>query len=132
MRVFLLFLISILVVFPVMSQVKQGASGGENNSVLSVATQSEMASARIIGNGSDVIAYPSPFKSSFTIEPASSAEIKNVSVVNILGKKVLVVIDLVSNKAFVTFDSGVPDGIYLCKITLANEIKTIRMVKSAR
>lgn len=131
MRLFIL-LVIIAMSFSVSSQVKQSLSSDGMVS-LSASSSHEPVLGRNNGmSGSEIMAYPSPFKTSFVIESSQQDEIKNVTIANILGKNVPVMIDLTGSKAFVTFDSGVPDGIYLCKITLDNKIKTIRMVRSSR
>ena len=131
MRISVLLIVIIAMSFSVSSQVKQSFNSDAMMS-LSASSQ-ETISARNSGViGSDIVAYPSPFKTSFVIESSLSVEIKDVTIANILGKNVPVVVDYLGSKVLVSFDSGVPDGIYLCKITLEKEIKTIRMVKSSR
>lgn len=131
MRIFVLFVI-IAINFSVSSQVKQSFNSDAMMSLSASSAQETISSRNSGAIVSEIVAYPSPFKTSFVIESSLSVEIKDVSIANILGKNVPVVVDYLGSKAIVTFDSGVPDGIYLCKITLEKEIKTIRMVKSSR
>ncbi|PZX15872.1 putative secreted protein (Por secretion system target) [Breznakibacter xylanolyticus] len=127
----IVFLLMVIMTNMLFAQTKQKFGGQGNTSLPAVGTSETVLSSRSQGAGA-VVAFPSPFKSSFTLESPETSEIKSVAVVNILGKKVPVSVDLMSTRAVVTFDSGVPDGIYLCKVTLEREILTIRMVKSVR
>ncbi len=130
-------LLHIFFLFLVISQV--GAQGRQplgrdvNSSVSSISAQGNAISkSNVVSMNDNFQVYPSPFKTSFTIEYIQDDVIKSITLVNILGKKVPFVVDHLTNKLVLTLDSGVPDGIYLCRLTMDKEIKTFRVVKSSR